>query len=332
MLVGVDPHADQFTVAVVTDQGRCVESWEAPNTPGGWRQASKRIGVGHQWMIENTHGFGYGLARFLVADREEVFDVGPWMTNQLRSRRPHANKTDRGDAELVALSALVFNPTRFEVTPGVDQLRHLMTARRLLVKSRTQYANQLKAVVRAIDPERAARLGRLRSRRRWLQLCRYRHHQDITAAVVRSVAHLGLAVTDQIRHLESLIGKQLPPVGKALMSIPGIGLIAAATIITEVRDPNRFANHAKLAAWAGIAPLDASSGRQQTHRLNRGGNRRFAVVIHRCIETQMAHHGPAAAYIARRQRNGVTRRAAKRACARHITRIIYKTLTTNPWH
>ena len=81
-------------------------------------------------------------------------------------------------------------------------------------------------------------------------------------------------------------------------SSPGCGAITAARILAEVGRRRRFATAATLASYAGVAPLDASSGRQQRHRLNRTGNRR----LNRALYTISAHpdpHPPACARVLR---------------------------------
>jgi hypothetical protein len=81
------------------------------------------------------------------------------------------------------------------------------------------------------------------------------------------------------------------------------------------------------AAYAGVAPLEASSAGLVRHRLNRGGNRRLNSVLYRIVLTQ-AHHSPAAkAYIKRRLSEGKTRREAHRALRRFVVRAIWRL-----WH
>jgi transposase len=46
------------------------------------------------------------------------------------------------------------------------------------------------------------------------------------------------------------------------------------------RDVTRFADRNRFASWIGTAPLDASSGEQNRHRLSRAGNRRMNHMIH----------------------------------------------------
>lgn len=331
MLVGVDPHADQITVTLTDDMGTPVDTRTVPNRLPGWKAAIRWVGQSDPWMVENAHGWGYGIARFLNSSGVHVADVAPWMTQQLRRRRPQPHKTDPGDAALIALAGRVFDPPAFQTLDTIDELRSLLLCRRQLVKTRTQLTNQIKATLHRTAPELAITRQRLRSRTQFKRLCRVHTTSAASTHTVRIQARLALSITDQIHDLETRIHTQAPPVVAALMTIHGIGLIGATTIITEVRHPNRFATHAQLASWAGTAPLDNSSGRQQGHRVNPYGNRLITSVIHLAIETQAAHNGPAAHYIQRRQQQGTPRRAAKRVCARHLTRTIHHILTRHPW-
>ena len=93
---------------------------------------------------------------------------------------------------------------------------------------------------------------------------------------------------------------------------------------TAVLDLLTTEREAALAAYAGVAPLEASSAGHVRHRLNRGGNRRLNVVLYRIALTQ-AHHLPAArAYLDRRVAEGKTRREARRALTRYIVRAIWR--------
>jgi transposase len=65
-----------------------------------------------------------------------------------------------------------------------------------------------------------------------------------------------------------------------LIDICGIGEIGAATILLIVDDPNRFPDCGHFAAFAGTAPLEASSGDVRRHRLSRRGNRQMNKVFY----------------------------------------------------
>jgi transposase len=85
-----------------------------------------------------------------------------------------------------------------------------------------------------------------------------------------------------------------------------------------------------LEQTAGVAPLDASSGKHQRHRLDRGGNRQLNCALHRIAVTQGRVHAPARAYLERKQSEGKNRREAIRCLKRQLARTIYSTLKAEP--
>jgi transposase len=64
------------------------------------------------------------------------------------------------------------------------------------------------------------------------------------------------------------------------MELTGIGPTGAARLLADVGDVHRFGDKDHFASWTGTAPLDASSGAQQRHRLSRAGNRRINRTLH----------------------------------------------------
>ncbi|MGI8992982.1 MAG: transposase [Nocardioidaceae bacterium] len=64
------------------------------------------------------------------------------------------------------------------------------------------------------------------------------------------------------------------------MDLRGVGPVVAARTLADVGDIARFADRNRVASWTGTAPLDASSGEQNRHRLSRAGNRRMNHMIH----------------------------------------------------
>ena len=72
----------------------------------------------------------------------------------------------------------------------------------------------------------------------------------------------------------------------ALLELPGCGALTAAKLLCEIGPIDRFRTDAQLARHGGVAPLEASSGRTQRHRLDRGGNRQLNCALHRIAITQ----------------------------------------------
>jgi transposase len=87
---------------------------------------------------------------------------------------------------------------------------------------------------------------------------------------------------------------------------------------------------AQLARHGGVAPLEASSGRVQRHRLDRGGNRQLNCALYRIAITQARVHPAACTYLERKQAEGKSRREAIRCLKRQLARVVFNTLQTSP--
>ena len=66
----------------------------------------------------------------------------------------------------------------------------------------------------------------------------------------------------------------------------------AAKLLGEIGPIDRFPTDAQLARHAGVAPLEASSGKHRRHRLDRGGNRQLNRALHQIAITQARIHPP----------------------------------------
>jgi len=109
-----------------------------------------------------------------------------------------------------------------------------------------------------------------------------------------------------------------------LARICGVDLLTAGVLAGILGPGRRFATDAQLAAYAGAAPLEASSAERVRHRLNRGGHRRLNAILYRIILTQTRRSPAAKAYLTRRMGEGKTRREAVRALKRYVIRAIWK--------
>jgi transposase len=118
----------------------------------------------------------------------------------------------------------------------------------------------------------------------------------------------------------------LATTGSTLTSMVGVSTVTASRLIGEIGDIRRFPTAAAFAAGNGTAPLDASSGRHERHRLNRGGNRRLNRAIYVIAITQTRHEPRAVAYVARKRAAGKTRRETLRCLKRRLSDVVYRTM------
>ena len=91
-----------------------------------------------------------------------------------------------------------------------------------------------------------------------------------------------------------------------------------------------MATEASFAALAGTSPVDASSGKQQRHRLNRGGDRQLNWALHVITLQRVHHHPETAAYYQRLLAAGKTAKEARRCVKRVLARHFYHQLQHHP--
>ena len=91
----------------------------------------------------------------------------------------------------------------------------------------------------------------------------------------------------------------------------------------------RFRTKAHFASWTGTAPIDASSGQQQRHRLSRAGNRRLNRVLHIMAIVQIRHDTEGRAYYRRKVAAGKTPMEALRCLKRRLSDAVFRQLTAD---
>ena len=117
--------------------------------------------------------------------------------------------------------------------------------------------------------------------------------------------------------------------GSRLMDLHGVGPVVAARTLADVGDIARFADRNRFASWTGTAPLDASSGEQNRHRLSRAGNRRMNHMIHIAAISQIRLDTPGRAYYRRKLAAGKTKLEALRCLKRRISDALYRQLVAD---
>ena len=110
-----------------------------------------------------------------------------------------------------------------------------------------------------------------------------------------------------------------------LHTIPGIGMIAAATILAEIGDINRFKSSSALVAFAGIDPTVRQSGEfSSTHNhMSKRGSPYLRHAIFLAATTCSFHISPLNAYYKKKREQGKHHLTATGAVARKLTTIIY---------
>ncbi|MCY4516340.1 MAG: transposase [Acidimicrobiaceae bacterium] len=312
---GIDPHQDTFTVGIV----------DAHDV--------RQVGV------EGSAKWGAHVAVALAAAGFDAREV-PASRSAAQRRSRRLEKTDAVDA-VASARALLAEPTLGPVQaleaydPAVAEIEAVLEHRRTLVAARTLMLHHVGDQISKLPTEVRDQLtttGKIESRLRRLEgvdpdtatTPAGRHRLAWLLAFIEQ----DRAARSEIRRLERLIDELLDQHGTTLRDEPGIGPIAAATLLCEVGDPARFDRESKFARWCGTGAVALSSGEGNgdpvKHRLDFRGNRRINSVLHIASVTQQRSQPEAIAYLAKKAGEGKTRREARRAHKRQLANRVIR--------
>jgi transposase len=331
--IGVDAHKRVQQAVAIDGTGQEQARWRGGNRPADWDAlqtwAAGRDGE-RRWGIEGSGQYGHGLAQYLVGAGEPVVEVTPRLTAGTRRGSRARGKSDRLDA--LAVARVVAREG--EALPAVQPddasavLAELAADRTSAVAAATALRNELHQVLHqlgAIDPRTWPDLTTAAA---VVTLVDYPAPADdaLTAARVRRVRHLAARLhlaLEQADATTKAIADLARPYLAPLDDLCGVAPLTAGLLATELGG-HHFESDAQLASYAGVAPLEASSGEHTRHWLNRGGNRALNMLVHRIALVQLRCSSEAQAYVDQRCREAKTQREAIRCLKRYIARRVFR--------
>jgi transposase len=215
-------------------------------------------------------------------------------------------------------------------------VRMFHLAKASAVKPRVQAINQLKAVLVCADPILRESLSGLSTRRLIGQCAQLSPDtpSDITSAAVYTLqllAHRVVELTTQIHDLNQRITAVLAAHAPQLLDHYGVGPDTAAVLLVTAGDnPERLHSEASFAALCGVSPVEASSGKAQRRRLNRGGDRQANRALYSIVLSRLRWDTRSRNYLQRRISEGRTPREAIRCLKRYVAREIYQLIKPIP--
>ena len=333
IVIGVDVHKRSLTAVAVDEAGRqhAEQTVTAAEELFAWAES---LSAERLWAIEDCRQLTRALERTLMAVGERLVRVPPKLMAPERRAGRMRGKSDPIDALAVARAALR-EPRLDHPRAGEERLRELkllVDHRDDLIAERRRAQQRLRWHLHDLDSTLVVPLGAL-DRAVWLdRLGRRlsRQPQNVQVQIARELVGRCRSLTRAILERERELQARMAAAAPALLLVPGCGPVSAAKLLAEIGPIERFQTDAQLARHAGVAPLQASSGRVQRHRLDRGGNRQLNCALHRIAITQARSHPPARAYLARKHAEGKSRREALRCLKRQLARTVYNTLKNEP--
>jgi transposase len=328
VIIGMDPHKSSATIEVVDERGRVLAVGRYATDTNGYVQmlAAGRRFAERIWAVEGCNGIGRHLAHRLVYDGETVVDVPAKLSAQVRVfATGNGRKSDPVDAHSVAMVALrTPNLVRVVLDADLQVMGMLVDRRDELGRARTQTVNRLHRLLLELLPGGAKKFLSAAQARTLIATVKPREivgktRRRLAVELIGELAGIDKKIKTADKDLKALVGAR----GCTLMDLHGIGPSGAARLLADVGDIRRFADRDRFASWNGTAPLDASSGQQQRHRLSRAGNRRINRTLHIMAVVQLRHRTAGRAYFDAKKLAGKTSMEAMRALKRRLSNVVY---------
>jgi transposase len=333
LTLGVDTHLDVHVAALLDERGALLGVESFATTPGGykdllaWAASHGEVALAG---VEGTGSYGAGLTRHLHGEGVTVLEVD----RPNRQRRRRRGKSDPQDAITAARAAQSGDAQGEAKTRdgNVEAMRVLRVARSSARKSRTQALNQMRSIISTAPDQIRAELRDLNVYRLLERASAYRPgtRRDVaslTKLSLRTLARRALALEAEIADIDVILKELVHDTAPELVARVGIGVDSATALLVAAGDnPGRLRNEATFAHLCGVAPVDASSGKHERHRLNRGGDRQANSALWHIVITRMVYDPRTRDYIDRRTKEGLTKKEAFRCLKRYIAREVYNHL------
>src|SRR5918999_875888 len=335
IVLGADTHKRSHTIAAVAaPNGELRGEQTVPVGARGFGtllRYARRLDDERLWALEDCRHVSGSLERFLIERGERVLRIPTHLSAGARRSARQRGKSDAIDALNVARAALQEGLGSFPVAhldgPELD-LRLLVDHRERLVRHRVELNSTLLWHLHDLWPELKLPGGALFSKKWATRIGRRlaRARQTMRLRIARDELRRLRELTLAIKRLEREITELVEQIAPQLLDEPGFGPLIAAKLVGEIAGAQRFATPAKLARAAGVAPIPASSGNMQRHRLDQGGNRQINAALHRVIVTRARCHPQTRDYIERRRSEGKSTREAIRCLKRYLARRVWRLL------
>jgi transposase len=302
-------------------------------TPDGYRELAEWLRSFGDVMlvgVEGTGSYGTGLTRHLQGDGINVVEVD----RPNRQRRRRAGKSDTHDAISAARAAFAGDALGEPKTRdgNVEAIRVLRLARTSARRDRTRALNQMRALVATAPDELRSQLRALTISKLVRTAAGFRpgRRTDVGNAnrlALKTLARRVLELDDEVATLDAVLTPLVAETAPEMIKRVGVGTdTAGALLVAAGENTNRIRNERSFARLCGAAPLDASSGKQQRHRLSRSGDRQANSALWRIVITRLSYDPATRHYLQRRCAEGKTKSEAIRCLKRYLARELYTCL------
>lgn len=233
--VGIDVAKLKLDVAVWIDKKK-YKTKVLPNTPAGFMQLLKWLspyGICHI-CLEATGSYSIPLATFLADNGIQVSVENPARIHAFGQSELSRNKTDQGDARMIARYCALHTPALWAPAPLSER--------------------QLTALVR--------HLGNLEKMKQMQENRQLVADEVVQSSLTATIACLKQQIKETKQKIKTLMDNDpnLNRNKQLLESIPGIGEILSSSLLAYVGDMSQFSSSKEVVAYAGLNPKLCESG------------------------------------------------------------------------
>jgi transposase len=269
--IGVDLHKSQFTVCFLSNNRKVKETGMYPTTEHGYEGFLSKLaeyeseGYEVTAAVESTGNARYFKNRLL----RDGFTVKVVNTLKFKVVNESVKKTDKHDAfTLAEFLEKDMLPESVLCSQESEDIRRVLKSRSLLVRTAVGLKNQVHGLLLGYGIE--SKKGQLQSKKeRQRILTGLEDHRSFgnAAKAIESLFETIDQVTSQVKNLEKVLASLLAEDEdvELLMTIPGVGLITAATIRAFTDDIARFESAKQYAAYTGLVPWVQNSNETIHH-------------------------------------------------------------------
>lgn len=256
-------------------------------------------------VLEASGGYEIPVVEVLALHRLNVVVINPKQVRDFAKATGRLAKTDAIDAEVIARFGEVIRP---EIRPLKDadaqRLQAFVTRRRQLVQMLTEEKNRLHSAPSWTRTDIEAHIA-------WLTDCINAIGKDITTLIKK---------TPLWREKENL-----------LRTFKGIGPVNACTLLARLPELGQL-NRKKIAALAGLAPINRDSGKYRGKRTIFAGRADVRAALYMATLSAKCHNPAIKVFYERLIHAGKLPKVALTACMHKVLIILNAMVRTNtPW-
>lgn len=270
------------------------------------KEDKKEVIVG----IEGGGSTRKALIVAILSQYHQIYEINPLYTKQRRQFGTRPDKSDPQDAKLIAevltkKLSLLPKIKAEDFSLSMFSLKKMVWFYEDLAHQATSLQNQLHQL------EREKNLSSIFEEKEILNLIIKTKKQQLNKIKVTQ--------KQAVKELAKLLLNQ----GKNLTTIKGIKTVLAAKIVAHGGGIERFANLDGFIRYAGIAPIERSSGRTKRQIKNNTGNRKLNSTLYLAAMSQLRWNPKAKEYFDKKVKEGKAKKHALKCLMKRTACIIY---------